>query len=292
MSYARRKITVKFRLGEGNFGESGANTIEVEGLRVTASIQKNGGVSLSRLAMRVYGLDLSKMNQLSTLGKPLIQGRNNVVSVSAGDDETGMGVIFQGIIYEAWVDFSSAPEAALIVNAYTGLLDGLRPLPATSYPGSADAGVIVSSLATQMGYAFENGGVQVQLATPYFSGTGRQQLEAVARAGDFNFFIDDVLTTVAIWPRDGSRAGLTPLVAPETGMVGYPTHTENGIVVTTLFNPAIVFGRQLEVRSALTPANGTWTVFAVSHELESENPGGPWFTRAQCTVLGFQRLAQ
>lgn len=291
MTYLRRAIDVKFRLGTGSFGESGANTVEVKGLRVSARIQKNGGVSLSQLSMKVYGLSLSTMNQLSTLGKPLIDGRNNLVGVSAGD-ANGKAVAFQGTIYEAWVDPNAAPEVCLIVNAYTGLLDALRPLPPSSFQGQADAAVIVAGLAQQMGYGFENSGVNVQLANPYFPGTGKQQLEAVARAGDFNFFIDDVLNVVAIWPMDAARNGEIPLISPETGMVGYPTHTENGIILTSLYNPAIVFGRDLQVESELTPATGRWTVFGVAHDLESETVGGKWFTQAQCTVLGHTQIAR
>lgn len=289
MTFARRQIDVRFQLGEGAFGESGFDTVDVTGLRVSASIVKAGGVSMSYLQMRVYGLDLSTMNRLSTLGKPLVDGRNNTVTVTAGDDVSGKAIVFSGIINNAWTDGRAAPEMMFNVEAFTGLLDSYRPLPPTSFPGSADAAVIVAGLAAQMGYAFENGGVNVQLANPYFAGTGRAQLESVARAGNFNFFVDDTLgavPTLAIWPKDGVRNGLTPLVSAETGMIGYPAHTQNGISVTTVYNPNIVFGRQIEIRSSLTPAQGQWAVYSVRHELESETPGGQWTTTAECTVLG------
>jgi hypothetical protein len=290
MTFLAREIDVKFQLGQGNFGESGADTVEVTGLRVNCTIQKNGGVSLSRLAMKVYGLSLSTMNQLSTLGKPLITGRNNRVTVTAGD-ANGKAVVFSGIIQEAWVDPNAAPEVAFVVDAFTGLLDALRPLPASSFQGSADAATIVAGLAQQMSYAFENAGVSVKLSNPYFPGTGKQQLDAVARAGDFNCFIDDVSNTVAIWPRDGQRGGQVPLISAETGLVGFPMHTQDGVIVTSLFNAAIVFGRAIDVQSVLTPANGQWTVFAVTHELGTQDPGAPWFTKAMCTVLGRAQLA-
>lgn len=290
MTLARRHIDLKFQLGQGSFGDGGFDTVEVTGLRVSATISKTGGVSLSSLNLRAYGLDLSTMNQLSTLGKPLIYGRKNIVSVTAGDDVTGMALIFSGIMQEAWVDAQGAPDVAFLVTAYTGQLDSLRPLPPSSFPGSADAATIVSGLATQMGYGFENSGVTVQLANPYFPGTGRQQLETVARAGDFNFFVDDVTNVVAIWPRDGARDGAAILVSPDTGLVGYPAHTQDGINVTTVFNPNIVYGRALKVESALIPSSGIWKPYAVTHDLESETPGGKWFTQAACTVLGHTHL--
>lgn len=292
MSYARRRIDLKFQLGKGNFGDSGFDTVDLTGLRVSAHISKAGGVSLSSLDMRVYGMSLSTMNQLSTLGKPLVDGRNNTVTLSAGDDESGMAVVFTGTIQQAWSDMTNAPEGSLTVSAFSGILDALKPLPPSSFKGQADASVIVAGLASQMGYNFENGGVTVQLANPYYPGTGRQQLESVARAGPFNFFIDDTTNTLAIWPIGGVRGAQVPLISPETGLIGYPAHTDQGISLTTLYNRAITFGANVQVQSSLTPACGLWTVFKVDHSLESETPGGKWFTSCECNLPGQVSVAR
>ncbi len=292
MTYARRRIDLKFQMGEGSFGESGDDVLAVSGLRVSASIQRNGDVSLSAAQIRVYGLSLSVMNRLSTLGKPLMQGRQNTVTVSAGDDESGMATVFVGNMTRAWTDLSAPPDGVFLIESYAAILDKLRPLAPTSFPGNATAAVIVSGLAAQMGYNFENAGVDVTLSNPYFAGTGRQQLDAVARAGNFNAYLDDTTNTLAIWPRDGSRGGAIPLITARTGMVGYPRITQNGMAVTTLFNPNISFGRNVQVESILTPAQGTWTVFQLAHELESETPGGKWFTQATCSLLGATPIAR
>jgi hypothetical protein len=288
----KRAIDVSFTLGTGSFGSGAGDTVNITGLRVAATIHKAGGVSLTSCDLRVYGMDMSQMNALSTLGKPLLSGRKNTVTVTAGDDLNGKAVAFSGIIQEAWVDANNAPEVVFIVQAFTGLIDRLKPLPPSSFSGTADAATIVSGLANQMGYAFENNGVKVQLVNPYLWGTGRQQLEKVARAGNFNFFIDDAKNTLAIWPKTGSRGGAVPSLTPTTGLVGYPQFQQNGLLVQCLFNPSIVFGGNVQIQSSLTPACGTWTVFDVIHDLESETPGGKWFTQAQCSVLGHTSIAK
>lgn len=290
MSFIERQIRLTFLLGTGDFGNGGFNETTLTGLRVSATVTKNGGVSMSNLQMRVSGMSLSTMNRLSTLGKPLVEGRNNKVRVEAGDDAKGLTTVFIGTISEAWVDMSDQANASFVVAAHSGLLDALRPTPPSSYPGATSVSSIMATLAQEMGYQFEDGGVQVTLASPYLSGTPRMQAEAVARAAGINWIIDD--ETLAIWPQGGTRGGLIPLLTPETGLVGYPAHTQNGIAVTTLFTPSITFGGQVQVESALTPANGTWTVFSVTHELESETPDGKWFTRLECSVLGFVPLAR
>lgn len=290
MSFVERKIRLTFLLGQGDFGNSGFNETTVEGLRVSVTVTKNGGVSMSQLQMRVFGLSLNLMNRLSTLGKPLTDGRNNKVRVEAGDDEVGLTTVFIGTISQAWVDAANQPEVSFVVTAHSGLLDALKPTPPTSYPGPASVSNIMATLAQEMGYQFEDGGVQVTLSSPYLSGTPRMQVEAVAQAAGINWVIDD--ETLAIWPQGGSRGGLIPFLSPDTGLIGYPAHTQNGIALTVLFTPSITFGGQVEVESSLTPANGTWTVFSVTHELQSETPGGKWFTQLECSILGFVPLAR
>ncbi len=290
MSFVERRIRLTFLLGEGDFGNSGFNQSTYEGLRVSATVTKNGGVSMSQLSMRVYGMSLSAMNRLSTLGKPLTDGRNNKVRVEAGDDEIGYTTVFIGTISQAWADMNDQANAALVVTAHSGLLDALRPTPPSSYTGPTSVSNIMASLAQEMGYQFEDGGVQVTLASPYLSGTPRMQAEAVAQAAGINWVIDD--ETLAIWPAGGTRGGLIPLLSPDTGLINYPAFTQNGLALTVLFTPSITFGGQVQVESALTPANGTWTVFSVTHELESETPNGKWFTQLECSVLGFVPLAR
>lgn len=290
MSFVERRIRLTFLLGQGDFGNDGYNQSTYEGLRVSATVTKNGGVSMSQLSMRVYGMSLSAMNRLSTLGKPLTDGRNNKVRVEAGDDEVGYTTVFIGTISQAWAVMNDQANAALVVTAHSGLLDALRPTAPASYTGPTSVSNIMATLAQEMGYQFEDGGVQVTLANPYLSGTPRMQVEAVAQAAGINWTIDD--ETLAIWPAGGTRGGLIPLLSPDTGLINYPAFTQNGLALTVLFTPSITFGGQVQVESALTPANGTWTVFSVTHELESETPGGKWFTQLECSVLGFVPLAR
>ncbi len=288
MTFARRSIDLRFQLGTGDFGEGGADVVDVVGLRVSANIARVGGATYSTANLRVYGLSRSVMNKLSTLGQLYPDIRRNTVTVTAGDDESGKAVVFSGQISEAYADFSNAPDNIFTVSAWTTLVDGLRPLPPTSYPGTADAAVVVSGLAEQMGYAFENNGVTAKLSNPYYPGTGRQQLEAVAREANFDAFVDDTTAppTVVMLPRGAVRGGSVPLISQNTGLVGYPTYVQNAVGFTCLFNPNIRFRGNIELETDLAPAKGSWNVYEINHELESESAQGPWFTHARGILFG------
>jgi hypothetical protein len=289
-TFQHRVLELTFGLGKGNFGNSGFNTVTVSGLRTLVTITKLVGVTQPSLELVVFGLTLDVMNQLTIVGKQLMAMKNNTVRVSAGYTGGQMSVVYEGLIWQAFADMSAQPETALVVTSTSNGLAAMKPVPPTSYKGSVDVAVIMSALAAQMGYSFENNGVSVILRDPYLPGTAWAQVQRAAAAADINYTLD--IGVLAIWPKDGSRKGTIPIVSAETGMVGYPRYTDTAIGVTTLFNPAIGFAGNIQVQSALAPANGTWTVKSITHRLDAEMPGGAWFTDLQCSILGSVQLAK
>jgi hypothetical protein len=276
-TYARRKIDLKFNY-------DGQQEVTLRGLRVSVSIHKTGMPGYSTADIRVYGMSLSLMNALSTLGK--IVGRverKNIVSVSAGDYGKPAALIYIGTISEAWADFAGVPEAVFQIQSFSALIDKMKPVPPTSYAGSVDAATVIQTMATSAGYGFENNGVSVMIDTPYYPGTIIEQMEQCARTGHFNLTHD--MNTVAIWPIDGTRGGQVPkLIA--SARVGYPNYTGAGVAFKTLYNPQIIFGGTVEIDTIVAPAKGKWVVNVLNHTLESETPGGAWFTEMEGYRLG------
>lgn len=284
MTFVRRLLSIRFILGEGTFGETGQNTVDLSGLRITSKILKAGGPSMGTLDMQVFGMTASLMNQLSTLGLIWTQIRRNTVVLSAFDEGAVPSVVFQGTITNAWADFQAAPDVAFHVEAHTGLLEAVSSMGPTSFVGGADVALIMSGLATKMGLAFENSGITSVLSNPYFWGSPRNQVQACADAAGINWIIDN--GKLAIWPRGGARGGAVPLISPATGMIGYPAYTSKGIMVRTLYNPSIGYGGLVEVQSSQQPASGQWVVYGLDHDLDAQFPGGKWETNLSATRPG------
>jgi hypothetical protein len=249
MSYVRRKIDLTFQLGTGAFGETGFNTVRVSGLRVQCGITKANGPAMGEAQIRIHGLGPSLMSQLSALNQGEMSIRANRVIVSAGDEVNGMATVFEGQMAVGQMNLGSMPDSNLLVIAQAGLLGAVQVVPPSSYPGTADAAVIMADIARLMGLKFENSGVSKILATPYYPGSPKQQAEACAEAGRFEWKIDD--HTLAIWPRGGARGGAVPLVSAATGLIGYPSYTSGvvGVAVTTRFNPGLRIGGRVEIQS-------------------------------------------
>lgn len=278
MSFSKKRIEVTVQLGRGKFGEDGYDTVTLNDHRAIVNISTPGGASMGMLQMRAYGLSEDLMNRLTTIGPINSQIRNNTVLISAGDGDS-MAQVYAGTLSDVWADYRRAPEVSLEMMAQSGLIEAVRPISPRSYQGSADAALIMADLAKAMNVAFENNGVSVQLANPYFSGTAWQQVLTCAQAANINFALHNGI--LAIWPRTGGRAGGIPMLTPETGLVGYPTFSSHGIILTSTFNPNIFIGGFVDVKSSLLGASGRWQIFSVTHEISSEVPGGPWFTHLQ-----------
>lgn len=285
--YAVRKIDLTFQLGTGNFGQTGQNQLTVTGLRVYAHLENVVSPHMASVAiLRVYGLTLDHMNQLSYAGL-LFQGRQNSVQVRAGDDASGMTTVFDGAMVEAYPKLQgAADERHFYVYATPATPIQLKPVPPSSYPGAVPAATILQSLAGQVGYTLKNDGVTAVLASPYLPGTVWQQMIGVMRAADCNVFLDSVNKVVIAWPKNSTTVpAATVIVSPATGMIDYPMFQKRQIIVRTLFNPAFALtpGTTVLVQSQLKAANNAkLTLNLVTHDLESQQPGGPWET----TLIG------
>lgn len=279
-SYVERALSFKFTLGKGSFGLSGQNTVTVKDVRAHVTILKNGAPAMSSAEMRIYGLTPDIMNALTTLGSPRPMERDNTVAISAGDANSGLALVYQGTVQEAWQNFDSQPETFLEVQSFVSTFLALKPASPISFPGTGDVATMMAGLATTAGRNFENSGVQVQLANPYFSGTILSQAQALAEAANIEFFDDGI--TFAIWPKTGTRNSQIPLVSPASGLVNYPRYTSQGVALRMIFNPNILFGGQIKLETSLKQAAGTWYVNKVSYDLSSQIVNGPWFTDVEC----------
>ena len=300
MGFSKKRIDVTFTLAaakdiSGNvtsqptFAGGDSNSVTLSGYRTSVTITKAGGqYAQGQLQMRIYGMSLALMNQLSTLGKtPIyVEGpQKNYIAISAGDD-SGTSLIFQGSISQAFTDLGGSPEGVFEVSAFSLLYEALMTVPATSYKGPVDAALVLQGLATQMGKNFENNGVSVVLNNPYYHGSALSQVQDCIREAGIEWNQGDN-GTIAIWPKGGSRGGLVPLLAAPD-MVGYPYPSGGGFLgVRCVFNPQINFGGQVQVQSDITPANGTWSVQNLTHDIESEMPGGQWFTALTLAPPGY-----
>ena len=279
MSLTRRRIDVTVTLGRGNFGEDGQDTVTLKGLRVSATIQKFGMPGLDMANVRIYGATPNFMNKVTRLGKPLTEVRDNTLVITAGDDESGMSQVFSGVINTAYTDFGGAPETSINLSAVGGIKALAKPVAPISFQGGVSAATVCQQIAASMGLGFKNSGVNVQLNNVYLPGTALDQLRKLKTSANCNIDPASGPTgqVVEMWPLDGKKGDLAPLLSAESGLVGYPRYSDTGVAVTALYRPGFLFGAQFNLKTELEAANGAWIIRGLTYDLESETPGGSWF---------------
>lgn len=235
---------------------------------------------MGKLHLRVWGLNLSIMNELSTLGQKQITGRKNVIAVSAGSEGETPGLIFKGTIYNAYSDFNAAPDVVFEVLATSFYFESTEPGEPISIRGSADVATMLSGVANQMGKPFENNGVNAKLSKSYYDGSLYNQAKSIVRDAGIDWNQGDG-GTLAIWPKGGTRGGVIPLIGPQNGMIGYPVFIPTGSIIRAIFNPSVVFGGKVKIETDITPAAGIKQVNKLDHHLESLVPKGRWETVLQ-----------
>lgn len=264
---------------------NGSNSVTLSGSRISVRIQNSGTPNGSNAQVDIYGLTPSLMNELSTLGMVFQLIPQNTLVIRVGDQTAGLATVFIGTILSAIGDYNQAPNVPMHFECQAGLINAVAPFKASSYPMPTDVGTIMSGLAHQMGYGFENNGVSVTLPPSYFSGSAEDQWQKVAKDAGIKAEIvpgEAGSLVLAIWPKGGSRGGAAPSVSPTTGMIGYPAYTQQGLLVKTIFNPQIAFGGKVNIQSSLPKATGTWIILRLDHALDSLVKGGQWESSMWC----------
>lgn len=270
------QVNVSISLANGSFGDSGGNTANLSGYRVSCAIETFDGYKNSTAKIAIYGLPLSMMNQLTTLGSQLYLQTHtqNGLQIFAGTAGGVMSQVFQGNIFNVWVDVESAPEVCLRLEASPGAFYNAMPQTPLSFKGATPAATVAKQIAGYLGLKLINNGVTAVLSNPYFSSDAISMLQRLAEHANFGYSIDrGNLTITAAGKNSGKTITITP---PE--MVKSPQFTSNQLIVKTKFNPNINVHDIIQITSMLTSASGQWDVFKKAYELEGLVPHGKWYS--------------
>ena len=280
---SKKELRFVITLGTGKFGSSNNDQMILQGFRAVAEIDKAGGMMMGTLRAKIYGVSQADMNSATTLQwKPgsLIPNTVEVYAI----DGTAETLVFAGNIVNAWGDYQSMPDVYLHIQAQSAFYNQLKAVPPRIFKVQIDVSSVMSQIARDLGYTFENNGVKTQLSDIYLPNTGMEQAKDLAKAAGCDLYLDDKI--LAITPPNVPRKGLIPLISKDTGLIGYPTYDGVGVNFQTLFDPSITFGGSIYLSTDILQAEGEWIVTSVAHRLEAEKPGGAWFSTVRGNANG------
>lgn len=296
MAFTRKRIDLTFVLGGEATFDGSSNQVTITGLRVSCKIVKTASAAMNKCQLRVWGLPPNIYNALVSIYPIISVQQRNTVTVSAGDTDP-LAQVFIGQITLAQVDLNQQPDCVVNIIAQTALLQALTTSDPTSYSAPFSVVSAMQTLASNMSLQFEANDVPTTMMLPKMTLNGNFRDQAIKLAEStypkLNIGFDD--NVLVIFTSAGSRTNQKTTIISDSAdpaMIGYPALGNNGIVVKSTYNPNIMWGAQVMVKSSLQVANlnGLWTAYNIAHTLESELPDGKWET--EVTAQNFNLLGQ
>lgn len=266
-TYSKKDIRVTVSLDK----EGAGNSFVFQGFATNAAISKTGGVDFATAQVEIYGLTLPVMGQLTTLAFKPLNRRWNAIEIAAGEAGTDLPVVFRGCVTVAYADLNGA-RPVLKMEAQVGAYPLLDPAGAVSISGTQEVAAFIQSQAAQAGFDFQNDGVEASLSDTTIYGDPITKARTAANAVGADLILDD--DKMILVPREGVRRaeGGIPVISAATGMIGYPTFTNQGIQVASFFRPELHVAAAVRVESIVPHASGVWKITQLTHSLSANNP--------------------
>lgn len=268
----------QIKLYLGNQYES----IEVGQLRIRFEICKTITAEPNPAKIGIFNLNESNRNSILTK-------YYNKAVLSVGYED--MRVIYAGDIVQSEV-FKKGGDTIVELECGDGAKDiTFARVNTTLAAGANDSTILNESLKTMTG---TNQGI---IALPnsrtlprgrVLVGNARDILDKIAINNDANWSVQD--GTLVMLPADNVLADNEGYVlSKDTGMIGSPERTNNGLKITCLLNPNLKIGGLVRVESILKQFNGDYKITELTHK--GDYLSDEWHTEIICIGGEFQKVS-
>lgn len=251
---------------------------QYEGLDMTASGTKYANPNQNECEVKIANLDQATRDFLLTETSPFNKNkRRKLLTVEAGRVSTGYALVFVGDITNAVG--GQPPDITITIKAATGdYAKGV--IIARSQPAVTPLRNIAQQVANDLGLALRFEATPKQIANYSYTGSAVKQVERLGTMGRVNAYIDDKTLVVKNFNTPLERR--VRELNLDSGMIGIPEFTEQGVKTKMLFDNQTTLGGGLRITSKLNPAvNGLYTVFKLGFELASRDT--PFYLIPECT---------
>jgi hypothetical protein len=245
--YLRKSQLVLIDGGEG-LSAGFEDGLDLSEMHFTFNIQAASEESPSTAAIRVYNLSKETVDKI--LGKAGGVEYSRVV-LNAGYQQANYGVIFDGTIKQFRRGKENATDTFLDILAADGDVEYNFGTVKATLESGATTNQVIDTVSSQMGLEKgyippPSGGILPRGKVLW--GMGRAIMRQVSNTQQWAWSIQN--GQVQMVPLDSYLPGEAVVVTRDTGMVGFPEQTDEGIKVRTLLNPKLVVSGLLKIDNA------------------------------------------
>lgn len=137
-----------------------------------------------------------------------------------------------------------------------------------SQPGKVSLSKVSKQLADSLGLNLRFEATDKNISNYNFSGAQLKQVDALGETGGVSVYIDD--NSLVVKDINVPLTGITRALSEETGMIGIPELTEQGVKVRMLLDTQTKIGGGLKVDSKMYPTvNGEYVVYQLGFDIAS-----------------------
>ncbi|QIG74971.1 putative structural protein [Rhizobium phage RHph_I72] len=266
-----RKARITF---PGGFVINPSNRVEQHELRVQFHVTKSISGSANTMDLKIWNLNEGHRN---AVGKELSQ-----VIIEAGyippEGGGNLGIIFKGAVRDYQHD-RDGPDIITTVSCGDGDLAYRRATISKTIPKGASIPDVVEEINKELKkQGIAKGELKYPddirtLKRPYsMCGSCARELDTLGRGNGFYWSLQN--ETLEIIPSDGFLPGMIYL-DKDSGLIGTPTITDNGIKVEGLLNPGARPNRQMKVVSQVLQMNSQSEIYRISAvDFDGDNQEG------------------
>jgi hypothetical protein len=266
-----RKARVTF---DGGFIVNPSNRVEVHELRVAFNVSKGISGSPNTFSIKLWNLNEGHRN---ALGRELDKVKLEVGYIPP-EGGGNVGIIAKGRIRDFQHD-RDGPDIITTVSCGDGDLAFRKATISKTIPKGTPLPEVVEELHKEMKkQGIDKGEWKFPddartFKRPYsMCGGCTREMDTLGRGNGFYWSIQN--ETLEIIPSDGYLPGAI-LISPQTGMIGTPTITDNGIKVKALINPQARPNRQMRVESEVLKMNRKGSMYRISQiDFDGDNQEG------------------
>jgi len=250
------------------------------GFRISGSGSKSANATQNSFEATITGLNRETRDYLITETSPFNESEKpKRLWLSAGRASTGYRQIFIGDIVAS--EHSDPPDLDIVIKAKTGAHAATRVVTRTG-EAKTNLSDIASMVSEDIGASLDFQATDKLIANYNYTGGAYGQVGMLATSGSVRAYLDD--GSLIVHDRDRPADGRIRILRLDTGMVGTPKITAQGVDVQYLIDGHSDIGGYLRIDSQFNPAaDGDYMITKLGIDVASH--GDEFFYSATASRL-------
>jgi len=249
-----------------------------EGLNIIASGTKYANANQNTCELKISNLNKETTDFILTETSPFNLNRTpKKLILYAGRESYGASIIFSGNITNS--SPSQPPDITLTLKCMTGYFLGGNII-STNQSSQAKLSDIATEVSRDLGTGLNFQATDINISNYSHSGSSIKQIDKIGEMGNIDAYLDDDVLVVK--NRNQPLTNTLTILSADTGMVGIPELTEQGVKVKFMLDNRTKLGGSIRINSKIYPAvNGDYVIYKLNFEISSRDT--PFYYIAEAT---------